>query len=101
MLDLLLANFRLVMVGGFLFVVGISQLNRIVGSVLGLAFVLLLAVLGTQIYARGGVVGLGFFPIGQGMFYVMCGVLAAFNGVGLWIALSERARQARFRQDAP
>ncbi|MEL6187316.1 MAG: hypothetical protein AAFU79_22045, partial [Myxococcota bacterium] len=76
MLDFLLTNFRLVKVGGFLFVVGVSQLNRIVGSALGLAFVSLLAFLGSQIYARGGVVGLGVFPVGQAMFYVLCGVLA-------------------------
>lgn len=99
MVDLLLENFRAIMMGGILVVIGVSQFSRLVGSALGLVFVGLLAFLGSQLYARGFGVGLAVFPISQGAFYGLCALLAVFNLVGLRLAIATRARRARFARE--
>lgn len=95
MVDALLDNFRLILIGGILLVVGLGQVSRIVSSILGLAFWVLVGVLGALVYARGGAVGLASFAFPAAAFYALCGLMAVFNVFALRQALARRRAQRR------
>ena len=61
MLDFLADNFRAAAIGGILLVVGLGQLNRLAGSVVGLVFVAMLGLVGTKVYERGARWGSALF----------------------------------------
>lgn len=97
MLDVLLENFRMVLIGGILLVVVVGRLDRLIGASLGLVFAGGVALLGSQVYARGGAVGVAAFPLPPVGFYILCAVLALMQLVSLRQGLL--AREARRRRE--
>ena len=95
MVELLLENFRAILITGVLLVVGVGQFHREVGSILGLVFVGLMALMGSFVYAQGQTLGLGVIPISQPMFYGICCLLALFNIMSLRIAIAKRDQKRR------
>ena len=96
MLDPLLDNFRTLMIVGIIVVVGLGQVNRVIGSVLGLFFWAFIAFLGGQIYARGGAVGIVDIIFPPAVFYGLCGFMGLVNLFSLRMGLIHR-RHARRR----
>lgn len=84
-------NLPVYMLIGIVAVVGASQVNRLVGAVLGVLFWAAVAVVGTAGYAAGGALGIGDLRLTQTMFYALCGTLAGFN-VMMGYAALKRSR---------
>jgi hypothetical protein len=94
------------MMVGILVVIGISQLHRFAGAVLGIVFWLSVALVGTTAYDRGDAIGIGTLQFSRGLFYAICGFFVVVNvgmAVSAWINLKRRRRraQAEAADDAP
>ncbi len=85
------------MIIGIFVVVGISQLNRIVGSVLGVVFWIAVAAVGSLAYDQGGGIRLLSMEFSRSGFYLFCGAFVAFNVFNLYMALV-RKRRRRMRR---
>lgn len=94
-LDLLLDNFRTVLIGGIVGVIVVSRFHRLAGAWFGLFFAAGTAVLGSQVYARGEAVGIGPYPLPPVGFYIVCAFLAILQLFSLKVGLSQRARSRR------
>lgn len=68
----LVEQFPAIVMVGIVVVVGASQFNRVVGSVLGMAFWVGIGILGHFFYARGGVIGFPGLPLSEGFFLLLC-----------------------------
>lgn len=92
MIDNILANFPTYMMAGIVGVVVISQLNRMLGSVLGTGFWICVAFLGNAVYERGGQIGLPSWPFPKPVFFGLCAAFMALNGASIYATLSKRKR---------
>ena len=100
MLDLLLENFRAILIGGILAVVAVGQVNRLAGAVLSLVFWVFVAALGSVVIARGGSLGLAFFALPPWVFYALCGLMVTLYALMTWSAVAARRRRARLDEAA-
>src|SRR5689334_2922895 len=80
-LDTLAENLSVFMMVGVIIVVGLSQINRRIGAILGVVFWSLVAVVGHHAYGRGGAIGILGIKFSEGTFYGLCAALAAINVV--------------------
>jgi hypothetical protein len=84
------------MMAGVLVVVGVSQVNRILGSVLGISFWLAVAAVGQYAYNSGAKLGFPGLPFSREVFFALCAGFVFINVVGLRHRLRVR-RDARER----
>lgn len=91
----LIERFSLVMIVGVLLVVGLSQVNRVLGSILGIAFWIVMGAVGAFIYDSGGAVGVASVRFPLPVFLGLCGLLLVANVATLVGALKRRAAQPR------
>lgn len=91
----LVDHFSMVMIIGVIAVVGISQLDRRIGSALGIGLWLAIAALGTLVYQQGGGIGIASIRFSQPVFYLLCGVLVVANAAALMGALRRGRPAAR------
>ncbi|MCC7380597.1 MAG: hypothetical protein IT384_02110 [Deltaproteobacteria bacterium] len=89
-MDALLSNLTLYMIIGLVIVLGIAQINRFVGSLIGIVFWISVAILGSQAYARGGGIALVGAALPEVVFYGLCGVLIVVNAAGAFASRSRR-----------
>lgn len=90
----LIERFPIVMVVGVVLVVGLSQVNRLLGSILGVIFWIVMAVIGSFIYDAGGAVGIASVRFPQSVFLGLCGLLLLANLATGFSALKKRRAQA-------
>lgn len=102
MLDWLLENFRMLLIVGVLLVVGIGQVSRVLGTALGILFWGLMAAIGSQVYARGGALGILDFAFPPLAFYALCLLMVILNLFSLRVSLAQQRRrraEARAREE--
>lgn len=95
------ANLPLVMLIGIGAVLIISQLRRLLGSILGVIFWGAMAVLGSFAYSAGFRIGLPGLPFSRPVFLLVCLGFALIHGFGgvMWLRgqrrreLTEQARR--------
>jgi len=75
----LIDNFSIIMIVGVIAVVAVAQMNRLLGSIMGVIFWLAIAGLGTMVYDQGGGIGLAGMRFPQPVFYILCLILAGAN----------------------
>lgn len=92
-MNALVENFQLFALIGVIAVVVAAQLDRRLGAGVGVVFYAALAVVGTEVYARGGQLGLGGFRFSQPVFYIF--VAALFSISVLPVFLKRRRPPAR------
>ena len=80
------------MIIGIIVIVGISQFNRILGSILGVVFWISVALIGGTAYDKGGHINLVSFEFSRSGFYIFCGAFVAFNLFNLSMAMKKRRR---------
>lgn len=97
-MEAILESLTVYMMIGIVIVVGISQFNRVLGSILGILFWIAVAAVGTTGYERGGAIGLLGIEFSLLGFYAFCGAFALFNAFNLWMALQRKRRAAARRQ---
>jgi len=96
----LIENFDMAMLIGVVAVIGISQFNRKLGSILGIFVWAAIAFVGYQGFKLGGGIGIGTILLSPGVFYGICGVLILVNiGNGFFITSSKRRRPAKQLKD--
>lgn len=91
---------------GIILVVGTSQFNRRVGSILGMGVWVTIAVVGHFYYAQGGVIGFPGLPLNEGLFLLLCAVFFGIQVLGLRNAQArsrrrEELHRARFDSQDP
>ena len=90
LMDTLVENLTVFMLIGIIVVVGVSQFDRVVGSVLGVLFWAAVALVGGYGYSQGGSIGISKeIQFAPAVFYGLCGVLIAAN-VAMGVAASKR-----------
>jgi hypothetical protein len=89
-LDALLESLPVYMMIGIVVVVGISQINRLIGSALGIVFWIGVAAVGSTAYDKGGGIKLLSFEFSRPIFFLFCGVFVAFNALSLYKAMKLR-----------
>jgi hypothetical protein len=89
-MEALVERFSLIMIVGVLVVVGLSQVNRLLGAALGVVFWIAMAGLGLYIYDSGGAVGIASVRFPKAGFLALCGVLVAANAGMAFAALKRR-----------
>lgn len=82
------------MMVGIVIVIGISQVNRVVGAVLGVVFWIAVAVVGTFAYDQGGALGVLGIQFSRSLFYAVCAVFTILHVLGAWTALARKRREA-------
>lgn len=96
MVETLVENFQILVIGAFVAVVVVGRIERVAGALLGLLACALIAWTGAQVYARGGGIGLrGLFALPEVGFYLFCTLLAALQLVSLRFGLAARAERRR------
>jgi hypothetical protein len=95
--DEALKSLTLYMMIGIVIVIGVSQVNRIAGGILGVLFWTAVAIVGSGAYDKGGGIGLPGFVFPLPLFYTLCVVFALMSGVQGWRAYEKKRknRQAR------
>lgn len=88
-MDALVENFQLFALIGVIAVVASAQLDRRLGASVAVVFYAALAVVGTEVYARGGALGLGGFQFSQPLFY---GFVAALFSISVLPVFFKRHR---------
>jgi hypothetical protein len=91
-LESLLASLPVYMMIGIVVIVGISQFNRILGSILGIVFWIAVALVGATAYDKGGGISLLSIEFSKPGFYLFCGAFVAFNSFNLYMAMQRRRR---------
>lgn len=85
-------NLPVYMLVGIVAIVVISQFNRVVGSALGIAFWLAVAVVGSTAYDSEGALGIGGMRFTKPTFFAVCGFFALINVLFLFLGLKNRKR---------
>lgn len=86
------------MLVGIVVVIGVSQINRILGSVLGIFFWIAVAFVGNAAYAKGAQIGLPGLPMSKPMFFGMCAVLGSFQAFNIYHGIQLKRRKALRQQ---
>ena len=86
---------------GIVVVVGISQFNRILGSILGIVFWIAVAMVGATAYDKGGGISLLSLEFSKSGFFLFCGAFVAFNVFNLYMAMQRRRRWLMNRGSSP
>lgn len=76
--------------------IGVSQLSRIAGGLLGIAFWISVGVVGSIAYDQGGGIGLPGFKFPRELFYAVC---ALFVVVSVFTTYAAYARKKQFPHD--
>lgn len=93
-----LQSLSIYMIVGLILVVGISQVNRLIGGILGVVFWIAIAILGKFAYDEGGSMKLVIGPeITREIFYVLCAFFAAFSGFSAYMAYLKKTRRPMSR----
>ena len=98
-MQVLIDRFPIVMVLGVVLVVGLSQVNRLMGSLLGVVFWLAMAAVGTMIYDLGGAIGIASVRFPLPAFLGLCAVLALANAATGYKALRARKQASSAPSD--
>lgn len=77
--DDILSNLPVYMMIGIVVVIGVSQLNRVAGAVMSVAFWLAVAVVGHHAYDAGHAIGVPGFEFPRPLFYAVCAGFAAMH----------------------
>ena len=87
----IIENLDTYMMIGVVAIVGISQFNRKLGSILGIFFWLAVAFFGYQGFRSGGGIGIGSIALSENVFYGICTVLIVVNvGNGFLVTRNKR-----------
>ncbi len=97
MVDEALKSLPLYMMIGIVIVIGISQVNRIVGGILGVIFWVAVAIVGSTAYDKGGGIGITGWVFPQPLFYTLCVVFAAISAMNAIRAWGKRRRNKQIR----
>jgi hypothetical protein len=89
------------MMVGIVIVVGLSQINRVLGAVLGVVFWIAVAIVGSFAYDQGGALGLLGMQFPRGVFYALCGTFTVLHVFGAWTALARRRSEALRERVSP
>ena len=90
-MDELIKNLDTYMLIGVVAIIGISQFNRKLGSILGIFFWAAVAYVGHLTFTRGGGIGIASLALSPTVFYTICGVLIVVNiGNGLFVVRRKR-----------
>ncbi len=81
-MDFLVEHFTALLIVGAIASVGVAQLHRGAGSLIGLAMWTLVGLVGAEAYVRGGAIGLAGFPFPRPLFLAVVGALLAINVLG-------------------
>ncbi len=93
MVDLLIDNFRYVLVIAIVLVLVVGRFDRLVGAASSFVLWAGIAGLGSVMIARGHVIGFGTFALSPTVFYAICGVMMAlYLFAGLTALRDRRAR---------
>ena len=68
------------MMVGIIAIIGFSQVNRIIGGILGIAFWIGVGFVGNTAYDRGGAIGFPGLKFSREVFFVICAVFAMISG---------------------
>lgn len=98
-MDSVFSNLPLVMLIGIGVVLVISQVNRLVGSILGVIFWGAMAILGSFAYSAGYQIGLPGFPFSRPVFLLVCLVFALVHGFGGVLWMRNERRKAALRRE--
>lgn len=85
------------MLVGIVIVVGISQLSRVIGAILGVLFWCAVALVGNFAYDMNGALGVGGYAFSREVFFLVCGAFALFHVATAFAAYQQR-RRAKMRQ---
>jgi hypothetical protein len=94
-MDALVERWTTILMVGIVLVIGVSQINRIVGAMLGIVFWVTMAVLGHFVYAAGAGIGVPGVLFPEWVFLLVC---AGFIGLQVFMIRNEQARRARQRR---
>lgn len=90
-------NLTTYMIVGIVIVVAVAQFDRLVGSLLAIAFWISVAVVGYFGYHAGGFVQLPGLQLSLTQFLGLCAILAAVQGFGVYQALKRRQNRKAYR----
>ena len=90
--DAILKGLPIYMLVGIAVVVVVSQVHRVAGAALGVAFWIATGILGSLAYDRGNAIGLPGLPFSRTVFFVVC---VAFAGIHLYSAFAAHRRKQR------
>ena len=99
-MEQILESLTLYMMIGIVLVIGISQFNRILGGILGVAFWVTVGIVGSYGYDHGWKIGLPGFEFPRPLFIAMCltfSILCAFTA---YSAYAKRTRITKRPQPA-
>ncbi|MGF1510638.1 MAG: hypothetical protein ACFB9M_14185 [Myxococcota bacterium] len=91
-MEFLVERWTTILMVGIVVVVGVSQIDRIVGAWIGVGFWIMTAVLGHFVYAAGAGIGFPGALLPEWMFLLLC---ASFIGLQFLMIRTERAKRAR------
>ncbi len=92
-------NLTTYMMVGIVIIVAVAQLNRLVGSLLAVVFWIVVAIVGYRGYQAGGGLSLPGLKLSLTQFLVLCGVLAAVQGFGVYQAIRRQRNREAYRAE--
>ena len=82
---------------GIVIIVVVAQFSRLIGSLLAIVFWIAVAAVGYVGYQAGGAVSLPGLKLSLTQFLVMCGILAAVQGFGVYQAIKRQRTRDAYR----
>lgn len=98
-MDAVLQSLTLYMMIGIVIVIAVSQVNRFIGSLLGIAFWAAVAFVGSHAYDKGNAIGIPNYPFPRPLFYLICAIFMLFSAGRAYTAYHRQQRQPRVPED--
>lgn len=95
----LVENWTTYLMIGIVVVVGVSQINRLVGASLGILFWIAMAVLGHFVYAAGAGIGFPGLIFPEWVFLLLCAGLIFTQVMMIRRELNHRARREQLHRE--
>ncbi len=95
MLEDIVRDLPTYMLVGIVIVIGISQVNRVIGAILGIMFWALVAFVGSFAYDMDAALGIAGVAFSRSTFYLVCGAFAAFHVATAFVAFRAKRRRHR------
>ena len=99
MVEEIIQNLPTYMLVGIIVVVGVSQINRLIGAGLGIVFWGATAYVGSVAYETGGELGVGSLRFGQTAFYALCITFMLFNVLLGYVAIKRKRQIPAYDDD--